>query len=117
MATENSQSPVAVLEARAALLAAATRGLVTAEVRDPQLPTGDTNARAFYLVGPAIGYRYALLSVVFPPELYPARVEFSGWAAGARVVAGAAELRQCVEEILAQPQTRRVIEAIVERSQ
>ena len=111
------QSPVALLNARAALLSAQTNGVVTDEMRAELDPDGEQTVANFYLVGEQINYRYLLLRATYPAELYPAKLECKPLWPDAIIVADEAELDAKLDEIFGAAQTRAVIEAIVERSQ
>ncbi len=111
-------TPTALLQQRTAPIAAQTNGVVTAQVRGEHDAREQKWADNFYLVGPQIGYSYLLFTLQFPlAEFYPARVGFDGWPQRWREVEGEAELNATLDEILADEKTRRVIEAIVARSE
>jgi hypothetical protein len=140
--TSTVTPPVAILREQATVLANKTKSLVEGEVTQVAGPTTEKFFYAFYIVGPALGgYRYRLLTITFPVEMYPVDVVLEpeilthvqaevamniaesalhrllNQITSAKVTAESEEeFKTVLKAVFNAPKTRRVIEAIMAQS-
>jgi hypothetical protein len=105
-------TPVSLLREQAAALGPKTKNLVTAEVESGQGGAGIMHS--FYLLAPALKYRYLLFTVSHPITLYPATCNPSRGAS--KMARSEPELIEWLQVILSSDDTKSVIRALIAQS-
>jgi len=138
----NVTPPVAILREQAAVLGNKTKNLVLGEVTPAVGETSEKFLYAFFIVGPVLGgYRYRLLTIRYPVEMYPVEIflepeilthvraelavqvsdnallqllgDLTSPALSAK---SEEEFKAVLKAVFDSPKTRRVIEAIIAQS-
>lgn len=138
----NVTPPVAILREQAAVLGNKTKNLVLGEVTPAVGETSEKLLYAFFIVGPVLGgYRYRLLTIRYPVEMYPVEIflepeilthvraelavqvsdnallqllgDLTSPALSAK---SEEEFKAVLKAVFDSPKTRRVIEAIIAQS-
>jgi hypothetical protein len=126
--SKDLRSPLRVLKEQATALGRKTSGLVEGKTEtllgQPEwaevqgLPGGEKSVHSFYLVAPVINYRRRLLQVAHSPiEFYPLALRADLENAYTHQVYGEAEFAARLRDLFGDPQTIRIIQALISQSE
>jgi len=107
------RTPLAILKEQATLLGAKTGQLVTAEVESRA--EDEWFFHRFYLVAPALEYKYKLFTVRHPISLYP-MFTYSGGGPWSAPIDSEAGFLDWLRKALTSEETRRIVRALIAQS-
>jgi len=111
---EEIRTPKSILKEQAALLAEATRNIVTGEIQEGSV--ADKFVLTFYLVAPYLNdYRYEVLEVIHGVDIYPATIRdrIHGNNLNAKAES---EFETHLESILSSREVRKAIQTLQSQS-
>lgn len=114
-------TPVSILKEQAVLLGRKTKNLVQVEVTSGTIPSSITSGamgqdrfhHSFWLVAPALDYRYTLFKIKHEITLYPLDLEWESKMS----VSSEAELKDQLKKIFASDKTKKIIQSMIAQSQ